>query len=592
MSKQFATLKSNVRHWWNSVKFPITAHTEIVGPPEWSGRHQQAASFLLAVVTALIMLPNLSYPLIEPDETRYAQIALEINKSNDWITPRLDGKPYLDKPPLMYWLTAGSFAFLGNNEFAARLPSVLSSIATVWVVYIMGAKIIGRRAAWLASVSMLLCGGFAVAGRFLILDSLLTLFVTSSLLSGYAAVREPVQSRTHGQRWKWWMLSGIACALGVLTKGPIALILCAPPLAISGWLRQDQTRIRLLHWVVFVIPMVLVCVPWYIAVWRSNPEFGEYFFLEHNLKRFTEGSNHQQPFWFYLPIVFAVMFPASLLLPSLAVFVYSGSIKKQRLRSKDLGFLACAATWILLFFSIASCKLPTYILPAIPLLCLMLGAMLEHNVFNQNIQTRITTYLKPFPQRASLVVLGVTFLAMAIQVHLFKRFDIPTIVAGCVFFVLLSITIWGWNREIAFSYRGWCFVAVVAVAGISFATGRLIPSIAAYRSVNVRLASLVAEHPDASVAFLGKRTHGLELYMNVDNARYFNVADESDFIDFVKRSPNIIVVARSEDLRKVSEGLVFTHKFASDSENKYLFRATMLVGASADVAKQPHSARR
>ncbi|MCA9135786.1 MAG: glycosyltransferase family 39 protein, partial [Planctomycetales bacterium] len=379
--------KSNLRHWWNTFQFPAATHDCVAPQAAWSVRQNRLAWIALVAMALCVLAPNLSYPLINPDETRYAQIAIEMNASRDWVTPTLDAKPYLDKPPLMYWLTAISFKLFGTQEFAARIPSLISALLTVAVTFALGSRIVGRKAAWLGAMSLVLCGGFVLAGRFLILDPLLTFFTTLCLLTGYIAVRE------QQHRWAWWMMSGIACALGVLTKGPVALVLCAPPLVVNGWIRGDQSRTRPIQWAAFVVPMIMVCVPWYIAVIKFNPEFVDYFFWEHNFKRFTEGSNHQQPFWFYIPVVFAGMFPASLLLPWVGIFLASRSERKRRLRSKDLGFLFCGAAWILAFFSIASCKLPTYILPAFPLMCLILGAMVNRTVMQPELANRLTDQL-------------------------------------------------------------------------------------------------------------------------------------------------------------------------------------------------------
>uniref|UniRef100_UPI003564D627 ArnT family glycosyltransferase n=1 Tax=Novipirellula sp. TaxID=2795430 RepID=UPI003564D627 len=242
-------IKSKMRAWWNETQFPVVTKDHVTSVRQWTLRQEMIATLILTLACCVVLLPNLSYPLIDPDETRYAQIAIEMNDSRDWVTPTLDGQAYLDKPPLMYWLTAASLHCLGNKESSARLPSVLASIATVLVTYLLGRRILGSRAAWLGCVSLVLCGGFVIAGRFLILDSLLAFFVTACFLTGYIAVRETEH------RWGWWMISAVACALGVLTKGPVAFVLCVPPLITSGWLRRDHTRTRLLHWAAFVLPI-------------------------------------------------------------------------------------------------------------------------------------------------------------------------------------------------------------------------------------------------------------------------------------------------------------------------------------------------
>ena len=415
---------------------------------------------------------------------------------------------------------------------------------------------------------MLLCGGFVLCGRFLILDSLLSFFVTACLLSGYIAVRE------QHHRWAWWMISGVACAFGILTKGPLAFVLCAPPLIVNGWLRRDQTRTRVFHWIAFSATMFVVCAPWYVVVWKFNPEFGDYFFWEHNFQRFMQGSNHEQPFWFYLPIIFAGMFPVSLLLPTLGVFLLSRGEQKRHLRSKDLGFLFCGSAWVLLFFSLSSCKLPTYILPAIPMICLMLGGMLDHTVFRPELPSRITSYLKPFPQRATLILMVACSLVIAADLWFDGSLAVTTAVAILLCFVSVSITLSNWNCNVAFSLHGWGFTALIAAAVVGFTAGRFIPTAATARSLYAKTVNLSLQDPDALVVFFGKKPHGVKLQLPRKHVIYFPKEWRDEFVDFVTRQNQLIVVTREEDIEATRQAVSQTHELvpASEHENLYLAR--------------------
>jgi 4-amino-4-deoxy-L-arabinose transferase-like glycosyltransferase len=144
--------KASLRCWYNTTHFPAQTHRCVDGGTVWSNRQTAIAWVVLVAASLCVLVPNLSYPLIEPDETRYAQIAIEMNRSRDWVTPMLDGVPYLDKPPLVYWLTATSFGWFGNNEIAARLPSTLSALLTIVILFSLGSRIVGRRAAWVGSL--------------------------------------------------------------------------------------------------------------------------------------------------------------------------------------------------------------------------------------------------------------------------------------------------------------------------------------------------------------------------------------------------------------------------------------------------------
>ncbi len=562
--------KSRVRRWWNDDLFPLTTQPPLSGGESWSRRQASYAWIALIVASLCVLLPNLSYPLIEPDETRYAEIALGMHASRDWVNPMLDGQPYLDKPPLMYWLTALSFSIFGVNEIAARLPSVVSALLTIMISFSLGRRIVGIRAAWLGAMALALCGGFMLAGRFLILDSLLAFFTTLCLLSGYIAVRE---QRHH---WAWWMLSGIACALGVLTKGPVALVLCVPPLIASGWLRRDQTRTRVLHWVAFVVPMILVCVPWYVAVIWFHPEFVDYFFLEHNLKRFTQGSNHQQPFWFYVPIVFGSMYPASLLLPSAVAFLFSGAERKRRLRSKDLGFLFCAATWVLAFFSIASCKLPTYILPAIPLLALIIGVLVDQTVLRCQSAGGVTTHLKPFPKRASLMIAMSGIVVIGVDAWLGGVCPVtaPAILA-CV--IIAGVVVWQWNRPIASSMHAWAATGCLALMLLTIASMQLLPTIATTRSLYVKTKFAAAKHPECRIVFFGEKSHGISLQIDRSRVVYFPYELRDDFVAFVAASSDLIVITMDEEIDSTRTAIASTHDLNSSHEHEHLFFAKRIL---------------
>ncbi len=574
----FVPYKSQLRRWWNT-HFPARTQLAVSVTTEWDYRQRLFAWATLLLTALVVLLPNLSYPLIEPDETRYAQIAIEMNTSRDWVTPTLDGLPYLDKPPLLYWLTAASFQIWGVNETAARLPSMLAALATILLTFGWGARIVGHRPAWLAAITLTLSGGFILAGRFLILDSLLTLFTTASLLSGYIAVR--------GQRHRpvWWIVAGIACALGVLTKGPVALVLCAPPLVVSGWLRADESRTRVWHWIAFVLPMVAVCVPWYVAAAKFNPQFVDYFFWEHNYQRFMRGSNHEQPFWFYIPIIVAAMFPSSLLLPSVGVFLASRANRKRSLRSKDLGFLCSAAIWVLVFFSAASCKLPTYILPAIPLLCLTMGVMLDQTVFRPDATDRITNYLRPFPQRANLIMVACGLVIVGVESWIGDRLSVAGNAAllGCV--LVMALTIGRWNGEAAFGRTAWATTAAISTCVLLFVSSALLPTISTERSAFVEIRRVADATPDAWIVFFGEKPHGAAFHLSDYRTTFFPKELEEEFVVFVERLEDLILVTDDERIVQTRQRLAGTHLLTESPNHEHVYRASRVQHPVAEVAR-------
>src|SRR5262245_13813299 len=290
----------------------------------------------------------------------------------EWVVPYLHGEPYLDKPPLFYWFVMGCYRVLGVSEGAARLVPALALHLCILLVYLLGRRYVGERAAFWGALALGLAPGFLSMGRLLILDGLLTLWATLALFAAFEAL--------HGERlrWSWWLLSAAACGLGVLTKGPVAVLLLVPPLLLQAWLARDLCRVSRRAVLAFVGVVTAVVLPWYVAVCLRMPGFARYFLWEHNVLRFVAPFDHQRGVWFYLPVVLFGLLPATLLLIPFVRFLLSGKEELARLRCPELGFLLLSGGWCLLFFTLSGCKLPTYILPAFPPLALALGYLLAH----------------------------------------------------------------------------------------------------------------------------------------------------------------------------------------------------------------------
>jgi 4-amino-4-deoxy-L-arabinose transferase-like glycosyltransferase len=324
----------------------------------------------LILLPGVLLYPCLSFDLFEPDESRYAQIPREMLQRADWIVPHLQGEPYLDKPPLTYWLIMLSYKCFGISEASARVIPALAIHLTILLAYLFGRRWLGESAAFRGALVLTLAPAFLGMGRLLILDGVLTLWTSIALFAGFEAIRGPTLGRG------WWRLACVACALGVLTKGPIALILLLPPLLGHGWLSGSGMRLDRRAWLSLAGIVLLLNLPWYVAAGLRQPDFAYHFLWEHNVVRFIAPFDHPQSVWYYVPVVLLGLFPASLVLISFTRFLLSGQEQEASQRSPELGFLLLAAGWCLLFFTLSGCKLPTYILPAFPPLALALGSFL------------------------------------------------------------------------------------------------------------------------------------------------------------------------------------------------------------------------
>jgi 4-amino-4-deoxy-L-arabinose transferase-like glycosyltransferase len=363
-----------IPYLWSRVLFP--------GRPQVDSRIRPASLLLLIVLPGVLLYPTRSFKLLEPDEGRYAQISREMHERGEWIVPTLQGQPYLDKPPLLYWLVKISYSLFGVSEASARLIPALAIHGAILLIYLIGRRSLGERSALWGALLLAVAPGFMSIGRLLILDGVLTFFVTLSLLAAFEAVR--------GESFKrgWWLISATACGFGILTKGPIALLLLVPPIVAHRWLTKQRVRIGWKNWLLFLAVALAVNLPWYVGVYLREPVFLRYFFWEHNVLRFVQPFDHLQPIWYYLPILLAGLLPGTLLLWAFTRHLLAGDEAVSATRSVSLGFWLLAGLWCLAFFSVSGCKLPTYILPAFPCLALALGDFVARSKWHQSLWNR------------------------------------------------------------------------------------------------------------------------------------------------------------------------------------------------------------
>ena len=318
---------------------------------------------------------------VGPDEPRYAWVAREMVESGDWVTPRLYGKPWFEKPPLYYWGAAICFKLFGVNEAAARLPSAISALLATLALAWLAWRVYGAETArWLLLLLPTTLGmiGFShAAATDMPFSGMLTLaMVCATVIVGLVpeescrdgaqnAAPLPGEAKDARRRWVALILSGFFLGLAVLAKGPAAIILCGG--AVFFWVvftKRWRDGVRLLH-PVGMAAFCITALPWYVLCARRNPDFFRVFIIEHNFKRFlTPEFQHIQPFWFYVPVILIAVLPWSLGLLAIPF--------RSAWRSPSEIFLLSFALFPLLFFTASQSKLPGYVLPSLPpLLCLL-----------------------------------------------------------------------------------------------------------------------------------------------------------------------------------------------------------------------------
>jgi len=346
--------------------------------------------FLLLGITCYVFffLGLGSVGLLGPDEPRYAAVARDMYQSGDWVTPRLHGMTWFEKPILMYWAATISFIIFGVNEFAARFPSALSATATVFLIYIVCRRLWGQAVAIAASLILASSVGYFSFSRAASMDMLLTSCLTIALLCFMMGYNLTTPDR------RWWFAGFYAfVGLGVLAKGPVALVL--PVLALLGYLLFGGRRDEWKEWhPLYILITVAIAAPWYIAVIRANGfEFVQVFFINQNFERFTSTVHgHQRPFYFYIPDLMMLAFPWTfMMIPGL-----------RRVFDRNDRILLWFAIVPVLFFSLSGSKLPGYVLPSVPPMAMLCARVISESTSRA---FRIAVYI----EAGALLFIGVAF---------------------------------------------------------------------------------------------------------------------------------------------------------------------------------------
>jgi 4-amino-4-deoxy-L-arabinose transferase-like glycosyltransferase len=311
-----------------------------------------------------------------PDEGRYVEIPREMVATGDYVTPRLNGVKYFEKPPLFYWLQAAAIHLFGLREWAMRLVPALSALLGCLAVYAAGRRLFSRRAGLLAAAVLATTPLWYFLGNAITLDMTVSALLTVALLAFLVAVREPDVPDAPLRRNLLWA-SYVALALATLAKGLIGIAI--PGMVIVVWMAllgdwDLPRRIRLGSGTVIFL---LIAVPWHVLVARANPEFLWFYFIhEHVLRYVTKIHQRYEPPWFFIPVLLGGMIPwTAFLVQAVRDALPAGW--RRRHESKETLFLLLWAGLVFVFFSLSSSKLVPYILPVVPPLALLLGRSLD-----------------------------------------------------------------------------------------------------------------------------------------------------------------------------------------------------------------------
>lgn len=391
--------------------------------------------FFYLVASALLFLNLGRIPLFEPDEGRYADIALTMVKTGDWITPRMNSITHLHKPPLSSWLVAASFKLLGPSEWSARLPSVLLSLLILGGILSLGKFLFdfktGFYTAWILLTSIF----YLATSRLCITDMALTFFVFLALNSAahlfFGTRRRPLH----------FYLFAFSLALGMLTKGPVAWMVALLPPIIFGIWKKRGFGISLKHWIFAAFLTIPLSLSWYVLMAIKNPATLDYFVHYQLLGRVFKGATgHAHPFYYYL-----IVFPLGFFPWTLSIWETAASSFREK--DDKIHFLWLWFVIPFVLFSIFRTKLATYVVPLFPAIALLVGRFWQQFESRHAAPRRPLLVLSWFIAFSPAIILmgGLTFVAL--RPEFVAGIPLPAFFVAGVFLVSLSVFMGGILRK-------------------------------------------------------------------------------------------------------------------------------------------------
>jgi dolichol-phosphate mannosyltransferase len=543
------TLRALLPFWWTRVMFPDSAQRpeqENTSEPESTRfvRNPAIQVAILLLLTSLLFFSRLGSPLQEPEESRYAEIPRQMLDAGSFVVPRLHGEPYYDKPPLLYWLVMLSFRAFGAEDWSARLVSACAAFMTVIVTYVWGRRTSGPLPAFLGATILCLSARYVYLGRLLTMNSLLCLCVVGALAAAHIALIEKRLA------WHWWLVSAMACGMGILTKGPVALALTLVPLAVLSRLDGRAAKPGLSGWCLYLGIAIGLAAPWYTTVAMRAPDFVDYFFWKQNLVRYVAPFDHAKPVWFYFGEVLIGMLPWSLLLPAFVWYLFKRPGPDGPRRPAALGMYLLAALWSFGFYSLAGSKRAGYILPALPPLALALGCYLDSIVQvlvrsspeTVALRRRARVFAVRLPSLILVASAGIALFCAAIGLVR----TVPTL-ALSVSAVLLSWLVYRMIRHRPWS-TAWIACGAAAFVVLFAGSYLTLPGYARQYSLRgqVRTHRQLAQNTDISIVSYPRRWDSVSFYLGRNDVRVFTAEQRNQLIAYLRHNPRTLAFIKSD----------------------------------------------
>jgi 4-amino-4-deoxy-L-arabinose transferase-like glycosyltransferase len=417
----------------------------------------KAAGWLLLVW--MVVFWRLGYlPLLDPDEAHYAEITREMMSARDLVVPLLNGEPHIDKPVLFHWLQAGSFRMLGQNEFAARLPSALSATLLFLVTYWGGSRLFRRDTGEHGALLLATIPATFALSYIGIFDMLFTLFLFGALIALCVG---------HVERRPWLeYVAFVLIAGAVLTKGPVAMILMAVTALVSLIHPVTRQATLRLHWGRGIAIVLTIAAPWFLLMWqRFGDRFIDQYVLYNNLSLFGRPLYRTSRY----PLFYGRVFLTAFLPWSPIVLARLVDIIRSRTPVRDLVLgefmLTAWALVVIGFFSLSWFKLDTYIFPAAPAVCLLAATAWRRAADDPDGNPAVRGMLIALP---ILLALG----GVGVWIFLF-RLNLP--IPGYAVLLPISLIVGGTALTLQTARAGWRPPA--------FGLSLIIPLVCAYGTV-------------------------------------------------------------------------------------------------------------
>ena len=337
---------------------------------------------LITIAIINFILPLGLTPLFDLDEGAFSEATREMIQSGNYITTYLDGALRFDKPILIYWLQAFSVKMFGLNEFALRLPSAIAGLAWAFFIYVFTKKEYDEKIAFYATLFMLASLQINIIAKAAIADSLLNLFITTSIFSIWLYLKQ--QSKIY------LYLSFALIALGVLTKGPVAIMVPLVTLFLYMLIKRELKEfIKIVFNPLGIVIFLIIAMPWYILEYLDQGQkFINGFFLKHNLERFsTTLESHRGSYFYYIPVLLVGLLPFTTILVKTIINI------KSYIKDDLKLFLLIWFAFVFIFFSFSGTKLPHYIIYGYTPIFILMGIYASNSFKKFNIELIIPTIL-------------------------------------------------------------------------------------------------------------------------------------------------------------------------------------------------------